>query len=226
MIRNERGNMTLLTVAATGAMITLFLIVFSFANALLVKGNASSSAEQAGIAATAVIYEAVNDAIDEYDEQALMELELEIDVDPTLTIDLGETKSLRERITDRAEEDSRDRSPAEKSRAALNEVISNELRGGNDELEEIISEYVLAAIPESVQAARALIEANNGSTRDGSITFFRERQQIEVVASSRMESLIFDELIGEEERFVTDEGYGPVVPFIDYINWSPIEQQF
>lgn len=219
-IKCQKGNITLLSIASVSAMIGMFLIVFSLVNGMLVKGNATSSAEQASIAATSVLYEAINDAIDEYDEELEEELlEAEEEEESESESEEIEEELLRERIDEHIMNNHESISSSQKMRTAINDVLIEELELSNEDLENYLSDHMNTSINEATQAAISLINDNNGSTNDGEIIFFNDYHRIEVYASSRYESLIFDSLIQENDRFILDVGYGPEMRFLEYLPW-------
>ncbi|WP_100406440.1 pilus assembly protein TadG-related protein [Bacillus solitudinis] len=211
-IHSEKGNITIVTLASMGGMIVMFLIIFSMANAFLVKGKATNSAEQASIAASAEMYKAINEAIDEYDAQ--------------LTLDDLLAETLRDKIQDRKQSIMRPISDSEKERIAINDVLSSELSVLNLQLSPILRNKMTGALTNAQQAARDVILANGGETLNGKIIFFNSNHQIEVHASARYEAFFMDSLIDESSRNISDEGYGPKLSFLEKLSWSVQERNF
>ncbi|WP_088102665.1 pilus assembly protein TadG-related protein [Halalkalibacter urbisdiaboli] len=212
VIHSEEGNISLVVIASMGAMIVMFLIIFSMANAFLVKGKATNSAEQASITATAEMYRAIKEAIAEYDAQ--------------LTLDDVLAETLQEKIDRHKQSIVRPISDSEKERIAMNEVLSSELRVYNIQLQMILRNKMSSAVQNATDAAKRVILANGGETNGGKLIFFNSDYRIEVHASARFESFIFDSLLEESQRNMMDEGFGPALSFVEYLTWLEQERYF
>lgn len=69
LLRNERGNISLFILGLLSVMMIMFVILLNLSKVFVVKEHASSNAEQASLSATSVVYEKVEQAIEDYDNQ-------------------------------------------------------------------------------------------------------------------------------------------------------------
>lgn len=68
-LKNEKGNSAILVLGLLSVMVVLFVLVISFAGALVVKEQAMSTSQQAALAATATLYEELPSFIDLYEKE-------------------------------------------------------------------------------------------------------------------------------------------------------------
>lgn len=69
LFKNEKGNSAILVLGLLSVMVVLFVLVISFAGALVVKEQAVSTSQQAALAATATLYEELPLFIVDYEKE-------------------------------------------------------------------------------------------------------------------------------------------------------------
>lgn len=237
-LRNERGNIMLLSLCLMGVLVVMFLMLTSFVKAFYIKDKASSAAEQASLAATAYVYEKVDEAIVEIDK-ALLELgsatvETGDDAAPVASesaeassvavdITLGE-KSLAEQIDDKWKimESLSGYTSNEARIEAVDKVLSDELQGTGPRQAIVEHELRNALGSETIAGLQSIIsnviEENGGTTAGSTLQYFNEENRIEIQTSSTYKPTIFEDLFPEEGIEVKQKGEGPQVKFIEYLS--------
>lgn len=241
-IQDERGNVMLLSVCLMSVLVVMFLMLMSFVKAFYIKDKASSAAEQASLAATAYLYEKVDEAINEID-QKLFEL-------GSVTVENGEkTPTEAEEVSAPTEEPSAevDITAGKKSLAdqiaaetnkilqsssrftynearieAIDKVLSDELQGDGprqtiveDELIKALSNDALNGL---VQTISDVIEENGGTAAHSEVQYLNGDERIEIKTSSTYKPVIFESVFPEEGMEVKQKGEGPKVEFIKHLD--------
>ncbi|MET3730252.1 hypothetical protein ABID52_003893 [Fictibacillus halophilus] len=212
---NEKGNIALLTLGLMSVMIIMFLFLTNFVKVFSIKEQASTNAQQASLAATSIVYEEVDEAIDEY-EMTLIANGKEI----------LEGESLSERINKRQEQYS-DLNQNEAHIKAVDEVLSEELSGNGIDTK-ILNDILIENLTNS-QTIESLkyevsevISSNKGTVANSEIVFMDD-SQITVKTSSKYKALKFDSFIPDDQRDINQTGTGPEISFIEYLDgWSDI----
>lgn len=212
---NEKGNIALLTLGLMSIMIIMFLFLTNFVKVFSLKEQASTNAQQASLAATSVVYEEVDEAIDEY-EMTLIANGKKI----------LEGESLSERINKRQEQYS-DLSQNEAHVKAVDEVLSEELSGhglNSKVLNDILIDHLTSnQTLESLKYEVADIIASNKGTVPNSVIYYMEDSQIRVKTSSKYKAIKFDSFIPDDQRDINQTGTGPEISFVEYLTgWSDI----
>jgi hypothetical protein len=213
-VRNEKGNITLLTLGLLGVTMIMFLVVLSFSKVFAIKEKASTASQQASIAATSVFYEVVDEAIEEYDTSIPGELNGVVD------------KTIEEKIKDKKEELMTYNpflSSNEANIQAINDVLSDELTS-NGPKKLILNDIILRHLQNSderIKQSVADVISTNGGMVEGSTINLLDHNQVTVETYARYEALKYDELIPEDKRKLKQEAKGPEVDFIKYlVGWT------
>lgn len=67
-LQEERGNAALFMIGLLSIMMVLFVFVFNLSKIFAVKEEANTTAQQASLAATSVLYDQLDEAIEEYEK--------------------------------------------------------------------------------------------------------------------------------------------------------------
>ena len=234
-LQNERGNIMLLSICLMGVLVVMFLMLTSFVKAFYIKDKASSAAEQASLAATAYVYEKVDDAINEIDKRFLLELgSVNVETGGTgpapaegssaeVDITVGK-KKLEDQIEEKQKilESSSKYTTNEARIEAIDEVLSDELqRDGPRQaiVEDVLREALGSdAMAELLPIVSNVIEENGGTAAGSEIHYFNEENRIEIQTSSTYKPTIFENLFPKEGMEVEQRGEGPEVKFIEQLS--------
>jgi hypothetical protein len=214
-LSNEKGNIALLTLGLMSVMIIMFLFLTNFVKVFSIKEQASTNAQQASLAATSVVYEEVDEAIDEY-EMTLIANGKKI----------FEGESLSERI-DKRQDQYTDVSQNEAHIKATDEVISEELSGiglNQKILNDILLDHLTSSqtIEEIKYEVADVISSNRGTVANSDI-YYMDDSQITVKTSSKYKAVKFDSFIPDDKRDINQTGTGPEISFVKYLDgWDDL----
>ncbi|MBS4175855.1 pilus assembly protein TadG-related protein [Bacillus sp. FJAT-49736] len=214
MVNNEKGNISLLMIAIMGGMLVLFVFILNLSKALAVKEQANTTAQQASLAATSVIYDHINTAIDLYD---LHLLSLPLEPPPILlSMKVSEYKSsLAHNFK------YRDYSANEINMEAIDLAIKSELSEGYDPLflKGILESNLTGLVPSMISVAREVIKENHGNLEDAEMRFKDNR--IYIKASNEYKATNYDKLLEGMHRKLFQESSGPEIDFLGELSiWN------
>ncbi|HWO96319.1 MAG TPA: Tad domain-containing protein [Bacillus sp. (in: firmicutes)] len=243
-LQNERGNIMLLSICLMGVLVVMFLMLTSFVKAFYIKDKASSAAEQASLAATAYVYQKVDEAIKEIDQRFLLELgSVTVETEGTAPEEAEEAPAPaggssaevdvtlgKKRLADQIDKQkqkilasSSKYTPNEARIEAIDEVLSKELQRGGPRQAIVKDELINAlddngAIEGLLQTVSDVIEENGGTTAGSEVHYFNGDERIEIQTSSTYKPTIFENLFSEEGIEVKQTGEGPKVGFIKHLD--------
>ncbi|WP_404406811.1 pilus assembly protein TadG-related protein [Jeotgalibacillus malaysiensis] len=206
-LKEERGNITIFILGLMVILIALIMLVLNFSNALIAKEQANSAAQQASLAATAVLYERLDEAIEEYESEVV-----------------GIVDSYPKSIEEKVEERTSELSSGEMSGYSLNEiqnkaldqVMAEELsKGLGDDLlrEKIEEEMEFSWSLDMREAAKNAILANGGTLDEAEITFFSDGQ-IVVSAAHDVEVTQYNDWFSGINENIKRQSAGPELAFV------------
>ncbi|MBS4210372.1 pilus assembly protein TadG-related protein [Bacillus sp. FJAT-50079] len=204
-MKNESGNVIVFMLGLLSVMMILFVFVVNLTQVLAVKEKANTTAQQASLAATAVLYEEIWDSIDEYER--------------TLTWD--EDESQPETIAEKVEKQINQlrRNPAysqdsdnEIKRRALNDVLTQELRSNDQLATKLERDIRFFIIPSMKHVAAATISENDGSVSGAEMTLFKEGR-IYVEASNSVKAASYKNYFLGVEKKLFQQSAGPKIDF-------------
>lgn len=221
--KNEKGNSAILVMCLLSVMMILFVLVLNFAGALVVKEQATSTSQQAALAATATLYEELPIFISSY-EQELQDLLDEQEQDKEEEEEAPESpeeedKGFNEQVDEEVEKISgsmADYSLNEIQNEALDRVLARELdRGlGGGLLKKIMSEEMEHSwIKEMKESARSTILANGGELAGAKMTVF-EDGQIVVESSHEVEGIGYNGFFSGISEHLHKTSKGPEIKFV------------
>lgn len=212
-IRNDKGNITLLTLGLLGVMVLLFAVVLNLVKVYAVKQQASNAAQQASLAATSEIYRALTTAIQEADDLGLL---CPGGLDPW-------PKTISEQIEEKKNQLSSQHpswSERELELEAIDRVLAETLPDLKYSCVKQKVESQLEQSRSSIQQAVLDTILSDGGDPVGTILKINDQHRVEVRTSSLYRALKYDEWIPEEKRKVTQVGMGPALPFLEFVDWS------
>lgn len=186
-------------------MSLLFIIIGSFANVFIQKEKSSNNAEQASITASAIIFDSLEKAIDDYDDSLEGKIEDILD------------KSINEKVRKKIEQ-LRPLNPQlssiEIKHKAINSVLKHELIS-NSTLATYITEGLNDATTKIPQAVKENIENNQGEISETEIKLFNQNNRVEVITSTKFKALKFDKYFPDDKRAIKQVGEGNKFDFIN-----------
>lgn len=212
VLRNEKGNMTLLLLGSISIFTLMLGAVLSFSNVFIKKEQASDNAEQASLVASSIVLERLEEAIYDYDDSIRGEVE---DF-------LG--KSLEKKV-EKKQEQLKNQDPelsnSEAKHQAINAVLKTELQKGNQDLQQEVAQQLRYAESEIISAVRRNISENNGEISGTEISLFNNQNRIEISTATRYKAVQFDAYYPDNKRNIEQIGQGPTFDFIEGMsNWS------
>lgn len=218
-LKDEKGNIILLTLGTFAIMSLLFVLVFHFAKVFVVKESASNYSDQASLAAASVMHENLVEEIENYDRSL-----------PGFIDEIVHAKKLQEKIEERKQElqGQSDWLELELELKAINEVLDVELQSNNPFIKGFIDRALddaKAEIPGAVE--RTILQ--NGGHLDGTEIEFTSDYRVEVTTSVRFKALLFDDYIPERNRYVKQSSESPSFVFLRQMNdsqWRYWEKEF
>ncbi|MEC5424932.1 Tad domain-containing protein [Virgibacillus sp. C22-A2] len=211
LFKNERGNIALFVIGMLGLMMVLFVFVLNMGAALVVKEKSATTAKQASMAATSMLYKEVRQEIYEYEHETLegsIHAFFE-DFDEKIS---DEKDSLRNNSN------YNDWTDNELELEALDRVLDKALSNSElrIKLREILQNIDFDATV--INMARNTIVENGGKLEGATLTVKQNR--IYVRAANEVESTSYDGLLRGIKEKLYQESAGPKVDFLQDI-WNP-----
>jgi hypothetical protein len=209
-LQNERGNIALFVIGILAIMMILFVFVLNLSKVFAVKEQANTTAQQASIAATAVLYGELESVIAEYETSFTGE----VDSHPET---IGE--KVDEKIIDlNSDPDYNDYSANEISVEALDIVLIEELEHGvgKEELAEKLEGELEHDIIKKmkVEAKETIVE--NGGNLEGA-TLKIDDGQVYVEASNTVEGISYKGFFANFSDELFQQSGGPKIDFLEHI---------
>ncbi|RDI37949.1 Tad domain-containing protein [Falsibacillus pallidus] len=215
-LKEERGNAALFMIGMLGIMMVLFVFVFNLTKVFAVKEEAQTTTQQASLAATAVLYGGLDEAIKDYETTLIGTVD-------SLPESI-EMKIDKKKVELQSDSSYSDYSNNEISLEAMDIVLTDELRHGigNKKLDEVLEQHIRNEIlPEMMKQARQTILDNHGKLTGAQLVI--ENGQVYVRASNKVSGTsikgFFHNLTGD--LFQTSGG--PKVDFMEELDYFPHE---
>ncbi|MCR8850840.1 pilus assembly protein TadG-related protein [Rossellomorea sp. SC111] len=211
-LQEERGNAALFMIGLLSIMMVLFVFVFNLSKIFAVKEEANTTAQQASLAATSVLYDQLDEAIEKYESREIIGV---VDSHPESI----EEKIEKKEIQLRSDAGYNDYSENEIKLEAIDIVLTEELRHGlgKDKLDDILGEEIYQqTLPDMVSQAKSTIIQNDGNLTDATLTI--KDGQVFVHASNTMEGTSFKGFFQDIKEDLFQTSAGPKVDFIEELS--------
>lgn len=202
-LRNERGNMTLLTIGTLFFTGLLLVIVVDIGKIFITNQQANIAAEQASLSASSVVYEDVS--------QHIINTYIYIN-------DNDEEIRLIDEYRDAVQRAGTTLSDSEKSRWAIDYVLLENM-GKDAELRQRVSQTVTASIPRIHQTVGQIITENHGEQNETSVTTFNDDYRIMVETAVEWESTFFPDVLESRTELVEQRAVGMEISFLAGLTW-------
>lgn len=226
ILNNERGNAALFMIGLLAVMMIMFVFVLNLSKVLAVKEQAHTTAQQASLAATSILYEEIWDSIEEYENHLIKKLLEGLDPDAGISILDLYPKTIEERVDERTVEiqsANPEESQNEARRKAINQVVSEEIQYGTwgdmlrDQLDRDLRFHIIRDMKE---AARETITENGGDKSEAEMRIFHN-ERVYVRASNDVESTSYGKFFKGIQKKLFQESAGPK---IDFVKFLPIKE--
>jgi hypothetical protein len=207
IVRQERGNAALLMIGLLSIMMVLFIFVFNLSKIFAVKEEASTTAQQASLAATSVLYSQVDEVISDYEKT----LEGTVDKVPESIGMKIQKKEIELRLSSSYD----DYSDNEIKLEAMDIVLTEELqRGvGKDKLHDMLNEELYQTTLKDMQAqAQTTIVQNNGNLAGAELVI--DDGQVFVRASNTVEGTSYKGFFTDLKEDLFQTAGGPKIDFL------------
>ncbi|MBH0167590.1 Tad domain-containing protein [Fictibacillus sp. 7GRE50] len=218
-MNNERGNATFYLIWLLGLTALLFFFVINISKVFFASEQATNAAEHASLAATDVVYDAVNEAVSDFDSHPIHGPLFFASHGLKSLKDIIEKRKLEIRSSDANITDS------EAQIIAINEVLSEEIPQ-NKELHDLVKSHLekTDTIFAIQSVASQNIISNGAKDNNASIKYFNSDERIEVDAEADSKLTSFQGFFEKSLKEISKTGQGPEVPFVKYLNgWSDRE---
>jgi hypothetical protein len=207
IVRQERGNAAILMIGLLSIMMVLFIFVFNLSKIFAVKEEANTTAQQASLAATSVLYSQVDEVINDYEKT----LEGTVDKVPE---SIG-MKIQKKEIELKSSSSYDDYSDNEIELEAMDIVLTEELHSGvgKDKLHDMLNEELYQITLEEMQSqAQTTIIQNNGNLSGATLVV--DDGQVFVRASNTVEGTSFKGFFTDLKEDLFQTAGGPKVDFL------------
>jgi hypothetical protein len=206
IVRQERGNAAILMIGLLSIMMVLFIFVINLSKIFAVKEEANTTAQQASLAATSVLYSQVDNVINDYEKT----LEGKVDKIPE---SIGK-KIQKKEIELQLDSSYDDYSDNEIELEAMDIVLTEELqRGvGKDQLHNMLNSELYETIKDMEAQAQTTIIQNNGNISDATLVV--DDGQVFVRASNTVEGTSFKGFFTDLKEDLFQTAGGPKIDFL------------
>jgi Putative Flp pilus-assembly TadE/G-like len=207
IVRQERGNAAILMIGLLSIMMVLFIFVFNLSKIFAVKEEANTTAQQASLAATSVLYSQVDEVINDYEKT----LEGTVDKVPE---SIG-MKIQKKEIELKSSSSYDDYSDNEIELEAMDIVLTEELHSGvgKDKLHDMLNEELYQITLKEMQSqAQTTIIQNNGNLSGATLVV--DDGQVFVRASNTVEGTSFKGFFTDLKEDLFQTAGGPKVDFL------------
>ncbi len=213
-LQEEHGNAALFMIGMLSIMMVLFIFVFNIAKIFAVKEEAQTTTQQASLAATSVLYDQIDDAINDYETSIIG------------TVD-SYPESIEKKIQKKKEElhadpSYNDYSDNEISLEAMDIVLTDELRHGvgKKKLDETLEQHIRNGIlPDMMAQARETISDNDGNLSGSTLVI--EDGQVFVHASNTVKGTTIKGFFHNLKGDLFQTSGGPKIDFIEELDHFP-----
>lgn len=211
IVRQERGNAALLMIGLLSIMMVLFIFVFNLTKIFAVKEEASTTAQQASLAATSVLYSQIDEAVKKYEKT----IEGTIDKVPESI----EKKIQKKEIELQSSASYGDYSDNEIKLEAMDIVLTEELKRGvgKDKLQKILDDELYhKTLPAMEAQAQTTIVQNNGNLTGAELVI--DDGQVFVRASNTVKGTSYKGFFTDLKEDLFQTAGGPKVDFLTELN--------
>lgn len=209
-LKSEDGNMTILSISVMAFGLLMIVLFLNFTKFFAVFDRANTSAEQASLAATSVVYEEAMEVISTY-EYKCGETE---DGDPIYC----PLRDVFNNVKNSVQASNPSYTTNQINREAINQLLISWLPREAD-LSRILRSKLISSGSRIQQVVREVITENKGKVTGTEIRYFNNDNRIEVLTTAELEindagfipSLNYD---------IPNIGLGVEVPFIEMLGWS------
>ena len=213
--KEERGNAMLLTLGTVAIMAIMLIIVANFSKVFIVKEIASSTAEQASLVAAAIVVEKVKEEIEEYEDT--LKGKLEDLLDESLTEKIEKRKQAIQHETNWLKHELEIR--------AMNDVLTEELKAGNNELRVFLLKAMQRATNEIPSIVENNIKANNGKV-NGTIISINENNRLQVETHVEYSMMKLDKYVPGDKQQVKQKSESPSLSFFRELGYNGWKYEF
>ncbi|BCB02162.1 Tad domain-containing protein [Bacillus sp. KH172YL63] len=210
-LQEERGNAALFMIGLLSIMMVLFVFVFNLSKIFAVKEEANTTAQQASLAATSVLYDQLDEAIEEYEKGLIGTVD-------SYPESIGQKIEKKESQL-RSDPGYNDYSENEIKLEAMDIVLTEELRHGigKEDLDYQLGQDIYNGIlPEMVSQAKSTILENGGNLTDATLTI--KNGQVFVHASNTMDGTAFKGFFQGIKEDLFQTSAGPRADFIEELS--------
>lgn len=202
--------MTLLLIAIIGGMMILFVFVLNLSKVLAVKEQANTTAQQASLATTSVIYDHIWDSINRYEQTLIGKVD-------QLPEPIAEKVNNRQ-VLMRNDPRYNDYSDNEIYIQAIDFTLKDELTSGvgRNQLKQILEEDLDKLRPEMINTAREIVDENNGNVVKSKIQIYGDR--IHISASSDFTASTYDKFFKGFKEKLFQTSAGPKIDFLSELS--------
>lgn len=221
-LQNERGNAIVLTLWIMLVMMAMLVIIVNIGKAFAIKEQASIGAEQAAFAATAEIIKSVKVAVEDFDDDPLVEIEIGEDgVSIEVPTDTGKQRiddhgrSINQLIEEKKNHyKSQGKYENEAYIMAVNEILAPRIDRYDSLKEKVKNAYNHAYIN---SAARQIVLANFGKGDETEVVkpASSNNWRVKVEVKVTFESISDGKYVSSFKQDVLQVGYGPKLTFIE-----------
>ncbi|KAB8138994.1 hypothetical protein F9U64_02515 [Gracilibacillus oryzae] len=209
ILKDEKGNASIITLGIVCFGIILIFLFFNYAKIFIVAERSNTSAEQASLAATSVVYDEMLDLINTF-QYACGNI-AGVDVPCPLKEKYELMKASNPSLS---EHEAIDKFLSNSAILSLRKAYSVYL------LEFEVQRSLLSARPAVENAVQEVVEKNKGNENDTIITYFNSNNRIEVETSAEYESMEAS-FLGEINEDIENVGMGLEIKFLDSLNFFP-----
>jgi hypothetical protein len=211
IVRQERGNAAILMIGLLSIMMVLFIFVFNLSKIFAVKEEANTTAQQASLAATSVLYSQVDEVINDYEAGLVGTVD-------KLPESIG--KKIQKKEFELQSDSSYDEySDNEIELEALDIVLTEELHSGvgKDQLHDMLNnELYQITLKDMKSQAQSTIIQNNGNLSGATLVV--DDGQVFVRASNTVEGTSFKGFFTDLKEDLFQTAGGPKIDFLTELN--------
>lgn len=209
---NERGNASFYLIWIIFIACFLIVLILNISGVYVGKQKALNTSEHAAIAATAVFYEGIREAVKDYDNYQIIKFyqSNSFGVFP-------EEEKLSYKIEKKKDDlKASGYSENEASIQAIDFVVQDELPGLDGMLKTYVNNSINAKLSEMRQAASYIIQSNDAELNKSKLIIFHG-ERIQVKAAIQFEGKKYENYISKIVEDIPQTGSGPKIDFANQL---------
>lgn len=224
IMRNERGNASIYLIWMIFVMGLMLILILNIGKIFLTNQQASIGVEQASLAATAIVFDAVREAVDDYDEYQENKF--------YQTAEEGAIFPIERKLSYKIgkEEESLKHSGYTNNEAAIkaiDHIVTSHLPGEDDMLRSYVNHHLDGKKPAIRSEIASMLVQNDGETRNAKVTLFKEERgsyfghssfHIEVATTKTFKGTEFQSFFPPVTKDMDQIGIGPTIEFAKNLN--------